>query len=80
MFKSFNQQFYRNFYFYHALVWSILTVKQFDRSPVGALFLLLLPIQYYYAFFRPNYNIVKNWQLAIWIVFSTIMGCVFIFI
>ncbi|HEM3177318.1 TPA: hypothetical protein U0919_000835 [Streptococcus suis] len=80
MFKSFNQQFYRNFYFYHALVWSILTVKQFDRSPVGALFLLLLPIQYYYAFFRSNYNIVKNWQLAIWIVFSTIMGCVFIFI
>lgn len=80
MFKSFNQQFYRNFYFYHALVWSILTVKQFDRSPISALFLLLLPIQYYYAFFRPNYNLVKNWQLAIRIIFSTIMGCIFIFI
>lgn len=80
MFKSFNQQYYRNFYFYHVLVWSILTVKQFDRSQIGVLFLLLLPIQFYYAFFRPNYNIVKNWQLAIWIIFSTIMGCIFIFI
>lgn len=60
MFKSFNQQYYRNFYFYHALVWSILTVKQFDRSQIGVVFLLLLPIQFYYAFFRPNYNIVKN--------------------
>ena len=45
-----------------------------------SLFLLLLPIQYYVAFFRPSYNLVKNWQLAIWIVFSTIMGCFFIFI
>ncbi|HFI0775157.1 TPA: hypothetical protein ACGO6N_000018 [Streptococcus suis] len=79
MFKSFNQQYYRNFYFYHALVWSILTVKQFDRSQIGVLFLLLLPIQFYYAFFRPNYNLVKNWQLAIWIIFSTIMGYIFIF-
>lgn len=83
MFKSFNQQYYsiyRNFYFYHALVCSIVTVKQFDRSPIGVLFLLLLPIQYYNAFFRPSYNLVNNWQLAIWIVFSTIMGCFFIFI
>lgn len=83
MFKSFNQQYYsiyRNFYFYHALVWSIVTVKQFDRSPIGVLLLLLLPIQYYNTFFRPSYNLVKNWQLAIWIVFLTIMGCFFIFI
>ncbi|HFI0809662.1 TPA: hypothetical protein ACGOYL_000333 [Streptococcus suis] len=79
MFKSFNQQYYRNFYFYHALVWSILTVKQFYRSQIGVVFLLLLPIQFFYAFFRPNYNIVKNWQLAIWIIFSTIMGYIFIF-
>ena len=34
-----------------------MTVKQFDRSPIGVLFLLLLPIQYYNALVPTTWNI-----------------------
>ncbi|GIC31182.1 hypothetical protein RFL03_00900 [Streptococcus parasuis] len=54
MFKSFNQQYYRNFYFYHALVWSILTVKQFDRGWAKSLVPLI----------RVRVNISAQWLIG----------------
>lgn len=70
MFKHFNRQFYRNFYFYSGIFWTLLAIKQkFYLSPFGFFMCLLLLVHWYYAFFRAKHNIQENWKLALSLVF-----------
>lgn len=75
MFQQFNRQFYRNYYFYSGIFWTLMIIKQeFYRSAFGALMCLLVLLHYYYAFFRPKYNFEENWKLAL------VIGFTFIFV
>lgn len=79
MFKQFNRQFYRNFYFYSGIFWTIMAIKQeFYLSSFGLLVCLLTLLHYYYAFFQSKHNVEETWKLALVIAFTLVFS-IFIF-
>lgn len=71
MFNHLNRQFYRNYFFFNGIFWTLYFIKQeLYLSKIGIVMAPLILIHFFYAFFRPRYNIEARWKLALIVGFT----------